>query len=106
MLYHGCLARCMAVSGLVIAITTAAAQGNVVDTFDNNINLGTWRLTTNPNMLYQIEPSGGNPGAYLHGQVSTAVPTWFINNPAGNPFVGDYAAEGVTSFSSKFPIAT
>jgi len=95
----------MAVPGLAIAVVSSTVRATVVDTFDNNTNLGTWRLTTNPNMLYQIEPSGGNPGPYLHGQVSTAIPTWFINNPAGNPFVGNYAAEGVTSFSFDMKIS-
>jgi len=89
----------------VFAAMPATVNADVIDTFDNGINLGAWRLTTNPNMLYQIEPSGGNPGAYLHGQVSTAVPTWYVSNPTANPFLGDYAAEGVTSFGFDMKIA-
>src|SRR5262245_901907 len=86
---------CLPVASLGLA---ASAAADVIDTFDNNVNLGTWRLTSNPDRLYRIEPSGGNPGAYLHAQVSTAVPTWYIDQPAGNPFVGDFAAEGVSAF--------
>src|SRR5215475_13845131 len=81
-----------------VAAVAAPVAADVVDTFTNNVNLGAWRLTTNPNMLYQIEPTGGNPGAYLHGQVSTAVPTWYIDVPSGNPYTGDFAAEGIQSF--------
>jgi hypothetical protein len=88
-----------------ISIQATSANADVIDTFDNNVNLGAWRLTTNPNMLYQIEANGGNPGAYLHGQVSTAVPTWYISNTVGNPFIGDYAAQGVTSFSFNMTIS-
>ena len=90
---------------VALGATMAPASADLTDTFDNNVNLGTWRVTFNPNFLYQIEPSGGNPGAYLHAQVSTAVPTWFISNPANNPFVGNYAAEGVTSFSFDMTIS-
>lgn len=95
----------LAALGASAFIAARPVAATVVDTFDNNVNLGTWKLTTNPNMLYQIEPSGGDPGAYLHGQVSTAVPTWFVSNSAGNPFLGDYVAKGVTSFSCDMTIA-
>lgn len=90
----------------VLALTIGASvRADVIDTFDNGVNLGTWRLTSNPGRLYQIEPSGGNPGAYLHGQVAAAVPTWYIDQPNGNPFTGDYAAEGVSAFSYDMNIS-
>ncbi|HWB20099.1 MAG TPA: hypothetical protein VG711_07365 [Phycisphaerales bacterium] len=78
---------------------TSGVSADVIDDFDNSTNLGTWLLTTNPNFPPMFVQSGGNPGAYLEQHVSTAVPTWHINNPANNPFVGDYAGESVTGFS-------
>jgi hypothetical protein len=96
------------IPGLAVVLAgpaVVAARADVIDTFDNNVNLGTWRLTSNPNRLYRIEETGGNPGAWLHGQVSTAVPTWYIDNPVGNPFLGDYAAEGIHSFRFDLTIS-
>jgi hypothetical protein len=99
----GVVVRC-AVAGVLGAVV-GAARADVIDTFENNVNLGTWRLTSNPDRLYRIEPTGGNPGAWLHGQVSAAVPTWYIDQPAGNPFTGDYAAEGIRSFRFDLTIS-
>jgi len=90
--------------GVCLALGVAA-RADVVDTFDNGINQGTWRLTTNPNRLYQIEPSGGHPGAYLHGQVASAVPTWYVSDPAANPFLGNYSAMGIHSFRFDLSIS-
>ncbi len=83
---------------LCASLSAVAARADVVDTFDNNVNHGTWRLTSNPLRLYQIEPTGGNPGPYLHGQVAAAVPTWYISDPTANPYLGDYSAMGIRSF--------
>jgi hypothetical protein len=91
--------------GLAAVASGMPAAADVVDTFDNNVNQGTWRLTNNPNRLYRIETSGGNPGAYLHGQVATAVPTWYIDQPVGNPFTGDFAAAGFRSFRFDLTIS-
>jgi hypothetical protein len=90
----------------VLAVAAGVSvHADVIDTFDNGVNLGTWRLTSNPSRLYQIEPAGGNPGAYLHGQVAAAVPTWYIDQPVGNLFTGDFAAEGVSAFSYDMNIS-
>jgi hypothetical protein len=97
--------RCVLALLAFACAVSGPARADVIDTFDNDVNLGTWRLTTNPNRLYRIEPTGGNPGAYLHGQVATAVPTWYVSNPVGNPFLGDYAAEGVSGFSCDMTIS-
>jgi hypothetical protein len=51
-------------------------------------------------MLLQIEGSGGNPGAYLHGQVFTPVPVWYV--PLGTSpthFLGNYYAQHVGEIS-------
>ena len=56
-----------------LAISNAHAY---FDGFEDLTDRGGWRLTDNTLRLLQVEPSGGNPGAYLHGQVATAVPTW------------------------------
>lgn len=88
-----------AVCAVVTAgLVSGVSRADVVDTFDNNINQGTWRLTSNASRLYRIESSGGNPGAYLHGQVAAAVPTWYVSEPAGNPYLGNWGAAGYRSF--------
>lgn len=99
------MARGVWVVALALCAGSAGALGDVVDTFDGGVNLGTWRLTSNPDRLYQVEPDGGHPGAYLHGQVSTAVPTWYIDQSTGNPYTGDYSAEGIRSLSFDMRIS-
>jgi hypothetical protein len=93
------------VLAVAVGLLAAGARADVVDTFDNNVNQGTWRLTSNTSRLYQIEPTGGNPGAYLHGQVAAAVPTWYVSNPTANPFLGNYSATGVHSFAFDLNIS-
>ena len=52
-----------------------------------------------------IEPDGGNPAAYLHGQVNSSIPTWYV--PVGTTpthFLGNYAAKGVGGISFDLDI--
>lgn len=87
----------LAVLSILAASSSLAA---IVETFDNGSDNGDWHLTSDPGRLLVIEPSGGNPGAWLHGQVSTAVPTWYV--PLGTTdtrFLGNYAAKGVGGLS-------
>ena len=53
-----------------LALSIAIARADFVETFSNGSDDGDWHLTNNPDRLLQIEASGGNPGAYLHGQYS------------------------------------
>jgi hypothetical protein len=46
-----------------------------------------------------VEPSGGDPGAYLRGQFAGAVPTWYVPVGASSPFLGSYQSEHVTALS-------
>src|SRR4051812_34285167 len=39
-------------------------------------DVGNWGLSTNPARPRMIEPTGGNPNAFLYSEVSTAIPTW------------------------------
>ncbi|MGI8890964.1 MAG: hypothetical protein ACR2G0_09330 [Chthoniobacterales bacterium] len=76
------------------------AQAGYVETFDDGLNSDGWRLTTDPTRLLMVEPDGGNPGAYLHGEVDSAVPTWYV--PLGTKpdhFLGDYALRRVGGLS-------
>jgi hypothetical protein len=80
----------------LISFAVPAARAGFVETFENGSDDGNWHLTSDPSRLLVIEPTGGNPGAYLHGQVDAAVPTWYV--PLGTTpthFLGDYAARGV-----------
>ena len=57
-------------------------------------------MTDNPDRLLQIEANGGNPAAYLHGQVFTPVPVWYV--PLGTSpthFLGNYYAQQVGRIS-------
>lgn len=67
---------------------------------------GNWILTTDPTRPRVIEPTGGNPGGYLYGEVATAVPTWATASTRYQPgvddaskrdsiFVGDYYLNGI-----------
>src|SRR5947207_11193748 len=79
---------------IVFLLVVPAVRAAFVETFDNGSNDGDWRLTTSTDPV--IEPSGGNPRAYLHGQVDAAVPTWYV--PLGTTsthFLGNYAKLGV-----------
>jgi hypothetical protein len=80
------------------------AHADVVETFDNGSNNGDWRLTSNADRLRQIETSGGNPGAYLHGQVESAVPTWYVPSGTSTDFLGDYYAKAVVGVGADINI--
>lgn len=85
---------------LVLLLSASGAAASFIETFGNGSNDGNWRLTDNPARLLQIERGGGNPGAYLHGQVSAAVPTWYVPwGTAPTHFLGNYYAEKVSLLS-------
>lgn len=57
-------------------------------------------MTDHPDRRLQIEGSGGNPAAYLHGQVFTSVPVWYV--PLGTSpthFLGNYYAQQIGGIS-------
>ena len=83
-----------------LACSIAIARANFVETFSDGSDDGDWHLTDNPDRLLRIEASGGHPGAYLHGQVFTPVPVWYV--PLGTSpthFLGNYSAQGVGGIS-------
>jgi len=85
---------------LLMMVAVTATRAAFVETFDNGSDDGDWHLSSNPGELLVIEPSGGNPGAYLHGTVDAAVPTWYV--PTGTTpthFLGNYAKLGVNGMS-------
>ena len=85
---------------LLLLLAAPASRGAIVETFEDGSDTGDWRLTSDPGRLLVIEPSGGNPGAWLHGQVSAGVPTWYV--PLGatpTRFLGNYAGKGVGGLS-------
>ena len=85
---------------LTACLGLASARAGFVETFDNGGDDGDWHLSSNPNELLVIEPTGGNPGAYLHGTVDAAVPTWYVPmDTAPTHFLGNFAARGVGALS-------
>lgn len=94
------IAKLKMLSLLVFALPMAVARANFVETFSNGSDDGDWHLTDNPDRLLQIEASGGNPGAYLHGQVFTPVPVWYVPPGTSNThFLGNYYAQHVGGIS-------
>lgn len=81
----------------------SSASADIVESFDNNTTNIDWGLTSAPGRFLRIESVGGNPGAYLHGQVQSAVPTWSATVSATN-YLGDYAAKGVTGMGGDINI--
>jgi len=78
-------------------------------------DVGNWILTTNPERIRRIEPSGGNPDEYLYGEVSIAAPSWTSASTRFQPgvaddskrdsvFVGDYYTRAVATFSADLEV--
>src|SRR5947207_4426804 len=83
---------------LLLCFAVPSLRAGFVETFEDGTNDGDWRLTTSTDPI--IEPTGGNPGAYLHQQVDAAIPTWYV--PLGTTpthFLGNYAKHGVKGMS-------
>jgi hypothetical protein len=93
----------LVLASLCLASLVCIGQADILETFDTTGTNVDWMLTTNPGRLLRIEPAGGDPGAYLHGQVQAAVPAWYATQDATN-FLGDYAAKGVTSAGADLNI--
>jgi hypothetical protein len=65
-------------------------------------DVGHWSLTTNDLRSRVIEPTGGNPGGYLYGEVASPIPTWSTASLRLDPdsgtnsiFVGNYFANHI-----------
>ena len=87
------------VGGLALATTLghAAPPGTTTftETFEGGQNTGGWTLG-NP-FLEAIEPTGGNPGAYLHFPDLDTYAPQPSTTEAGSVFTGNYRAQGVSS---------
>jgi hypothetical protein len=118
MLLQACPAR---ISGIAIALaglfsTPANADTTFTETYDAGTqDAGNWILTTDPVRPRVIEPTGGDPGGYLYGEVSSAIPTWAtastryqpgVNDPAkrDSVFVGDYYTNQINHVSADLQV--
>jgi hypothetical protein len=67
-----------------------ASDPEYTETYDAGTpDTGHWILTTDPARPRVIEPTDGNPGGYLYGEVATAVPTWSTASTRYQPGVDD-----------------
>lgn len=86
--------RTLLLASLVALLSTAAAaQTTFVETFDSGNEGEWWYGIPNP----PIEPTGGNPGAYLHEPlIDTFAPQPRTQDPLSE-FTGNYVVRDVTS---------
>lgn len=82
---------------LLFSVALPTVRAGFVETFENGTNDGDWRLTTSTDPV--IEPSGGNPDAYLRQEVDSATPTWGASLGMPTHFLGNYAKLGVDGMS-------
>ena len=100
---------CLVAVGIV-----AATRASFVETYDDGTDVGLWVAAFS--VPRTIEPSGGNPGAYLQqGDFSTHTPTWTTASPRYQPgvnddfkvdsiYTGDWAGISVISLSADINI--
>jgi hypothetical protein len=93
-----------AVTLCACAFVSPAAFADIVETFDNGSDNGDWHLTSNTGRFLNIEPTGGNPGPYLHGNVESATPTWYIPQGTQTDFLGDFVEKSVVSMGADINI--
>jgi hypothetical protein len=85
------------IRGIAIALagrfsTPANADTTFTETYDAGTqDVGNWILTTDPERPRVIEPTGGDPGGDLYGEVSSAIPTWATASPRYQPGLNDAA---------------
>lgn len=110
----------LAAGAVAVAGYTAYAQSKPDYEFTERYgprtqDTGHWTLTDNPLRVRTIEPSGGNPGGYLYGEVSSPIPTWSTASTRYQPgvddadkqdsvFVGDYAARAINHVSADLEV--
>src|SRR5262249_11147973 len=83
-------------TAFVIGASTAFAGQTAVETFTGGSNQGGWTYGLATQV---IEPSGGNPGAYLHEpSIDTFGPEPHTALGTSSFFTGDYRAKRVQSF--------
>jgi hypothetical protein len=85
---------------LLLGLALPAICFGYVETFEDGTNTDTWQLTTATQ--WTIEPTGGNPDAYLFQETDAATPTWYTS-PRSH-FLGNLANRGVTELSADIDI--
>ena len=77
---------------LVLLLVAAAPAETFTETFDGGSNVGGWSYFPQE----QVEPAGGNPGAYLHAWGLDTYAPWPATSDPTSIFCGDYRTAGVT----------
>jgi hypothetical protein len=103
--YTKCVTKASLLSlALWTCLLSRPVAADVIEAFDNGSNQGDWHLTSNPLRSLGIQPSGGDPGAYIRGNVESATPTWYVPLGTATDFLGDYYSMGVTKMSADINI--
>jgi hypothetical protein len=96
------------------ALPSSGETNTFVETYDDGTDVGLWVAAFSVPRI--IEPSGGNPGAYLQqGGFSTSIPTWASVSTRYQPgvnddfkvdsiYTGDWTSLGVTSISADLNV--
>lgn len=79
--------------GLTVLLAATAPAETFTETFDGGSNVGGWSYFPQE----QIEPEGGNPGAYLHAWGLDTFAPWPSTTDPTSVFCGDYRSAGVTT---------
>lgn len=99
-----------------VAPPDAPAPVDFTETYETStLDVGGWILTTNPQRIRTIEPTGGDPDGFLYGEVSVAVPAWSTASTRYQPgvgdafkhdsvFVGDFDAADITTLAADLDV--
>jgi hypothetical protein len=96
---HGSAASLAAAAIIGLSSVSTARAATFVDTFEGNANSAGWSFGSQNADV--IEPTGGNPGAWLHNDLlDTFAPILTSSFGVDSNFVGNLRAKGVTSIGT------
>jgi hypothetical protein len=104
----------IALSATILGAGNGRETNTFIETYDDGTDVGLWHCS--PSVPRILEPSGGNPGAYIQqGGFSSSVPTWASVSTRFQPgvndtykidsiYTGDWTSLGVTSITADLNV--